>query len=101
MIVYNITIKIFPAIKDEWVAWQKHEHIPDIMATGLFYDHKFYHLLEQDETDGITFIIQYFAETEEKYERYLFEHAVPLLGKAFAKWGEKFLAFRTVMEVVN
>ena len=61
MIVYNTTVKIDPSIETEWVLWQKEEHIPGIMLLGLFNEYKFYRLLEQDDSDGITYIIQYFA----------------------------------------
>jgi len=48
MIVYNVTIKVDPQIEKDWIKWQKSENIPEIMATGLFSEYKFYRLLEQD-----------------------------------------------------
>lgn len=101
MIVYNITIKIEPAIEKEWIQWQKEEHIPEIMATGCFKKYQFYKLLEQDEEDGITYIVQYFADSENQYNKYIAEAAPLLRQKATQKWGNQFIAFRTVMEVVN
>ena len=101
MIVYNITIKIVPEIEADWIHWQQKEHIPEIMAAGLFDDYKFFRLLDQDETDGITYIVQYFAATKEKYNQYVEEFAPALREKALAKWGNQFIAFRTVMQVVN
>ena len=71
MIVYNITIKIIPAIETEWVQWQQQEHIPAVMASGHFTDHKFYRLPGQEESDGITYIVQYFASPFESYTRIL------------------------------
>jgi hypothetical protein len=99
--VYNITIKIEPDIETEWIQWQKEEHIPEIMATGYFQKYQFYKLLEQDEEDGITYIVQYFAESEVEYKKYLAGAAPLLRQKALKKWGDKFIAFRTVMQVVN
>jgi hypothetical protein len=101
MIVHNITIKIVPDIEEEWIQWQQQEHIPAIMASGQFSQWKMFRLLEQDETDGLTFVIQYFAPTLENYIRYIEEFAPVLRQKAFDKWGERFIAFNTVMEVVN
>jgi hypothetical protein len=101
MIVYNITIKILPQIETEWLIWQKNEHIPEIMSTGLFYDYRFYRLLEEDESDGLTYVVQYFAYSKENYNNYISSFAEKLRDKAIARWGEKFLAFRTVMQVVN
>jgi hypothetical protein len=101
MIVYNITIKITPEIEEEWVSWQKNEHIPDVMSSGQFTENKFYRLLEQNESDGITYVVQYFASSLENYNWYMNGMAQQLRQKALDKWGNQFVAFRTVMEVVH
>jgi hypothetical protein len=101
MIVYNFTIKIHPAIENAWLQWQQQEHIPEIMASGQFTEYKMFRLLEQDETDGLTFVVQYFAPTMENYLTFIEEFAPVLQQKAFDKWGNRFIAFRTVMQVVN
>ncbi|SRR6266496_2230425 len=101
MIVYNITCKISPPIEAEWVNWQKQEHIPEIMKTGLFTDHKFYRLLDQDEEDGISYIIQYFTSSIENYNKYIQQSAALMRQKAIDKWGDQFITFRTIMQLVN
>lgn len=101
MLVYNITLKVDTLIVEEWIAWQKQEHIPEIMATGLFDSYKFFRLLEQDETDGVTYIVQYFTTTRERYQQYINEHAAALRKKANDKWGNRFVGFRTLMELVQ
>ncbi len=71
------------------------------MASGRFTEYKFYRLLEQEETDGITYVIQYFTPSQEDYQRYI-EDTAPLLRKlALDRWGNKFVAFRTIMQVVH
>jgi hypothetical protein len=100
MIVYNITIKITPEIEAEWVQWQKKEHIPDVMASGRFTGYQFYRLLQEDE-DGITYVVQYFASDMNEYNRYIEETAPSLREKALARWGNRFIAFRTVMQTVD
>jgi hypothetical protein len=101
MIVYNISIKIDRSIEQEWLQWQKQEHIPGIMASGQFTDHKLFRLLDQDEEYGITYVVQYFAASIKNYHQYLEETAPLLRKKAIEKWGDRFIAFRTVMEVVD
>jgi len=101
MFVYNLSIKIDPEIEKEWVKWQRDEHIPEVMRSGLFTDYKFYRLLEQDEREGVTYVLQYFASTTALYKEYLEKYAPSFREKAFSKWGDKFIAFRTLMEVVN
>lgn len=99
MIIYNVTIKVHPAITQQWLRWMKEEHIPDLMRTGLFLDYKLCRLLEQDETEGTTFVVQYFCDSVEHYETYINEHAVAMREKGFKKFGDQFIAFRTVMSV--
>jgi hypothetical protein len=101
MIVYNITMKVDHSIIDEWIAWQQQEHIPEVMATTFFDDHKMYHLLEHDDHESTTFTIQYFTTSIERYNDYIKKFATLLRDKSFAKWGNKFIAFRSVMELVQ
>jgi hypothetical protein len=101
MIVYNISMKIDPSIEKDWLQWQLQEHIPAVMASGQFTKYKFYRLLEQDDTDSITYIIQYFASSIKNYHSYSEQTAPLLRQKAADKWGNKFIAFRTVMQAVN
>ena len=100
MYVYNITIKIDPQIEADWIKWQKEEHIPEIMATGLFSEYRFFRLLEQDETDGLTYIVQYFTSSLEQYKKYIEEFAPITRNNAIKKWGDRFVAFRTVMQSI-
>lgn len=101
MIVYNITYKIDPSIEEEWIPWQQQQHIPEIMATGFFTEYKMFRLLEQDDSEGMTFVLQFFAPSLENYYRFIEEFAPLLSRKALDIWGERFIAFRTVMEAVN
>lgn len=101
MIVYNITIKIIPDIEDAWIQWQQQQHIPDIMASGLFTEYKMFRLLEQDNTEGSTYVVQFFAPSKAHYQRYMNEFAPGLQKQTFDKWGNQYIAFRTVMETVN
>jgi hypothetical protein len=100
-IVYNTTIKVDPGIETEWMHWQKNEHIPEIMATGLFSGYKFFRLLDQDETEGITYVIQYFSPSIDHYKKYIEQFAALLDEKASAKWSDLFISFHTVMKIVN
>ncbi|WP_205513000.1 DUF4286 family protein [Longitalea arenae] len=101
MIAYNITYKVDPAIEEAWLQWQQQQHIPEIMALGLFTAHTMFRLLEQDDSEGMTFVMQFFAPALENYYQFIEEFAPVLNKKAFDRWGDRFIAFRTVMEVVN
>jgi hypothetical protein len=101
MFVYNVTLKIIPEIEAEWLQWQMKEHIPEILATGQFSENKFYRLIELDDRDGVTYVSQFFSPSQESITRYLNEFAAAIRKKAFEKWGNKFIAFRTTMQLVQ
>ena len=101
MIIYNVTVKTEHRIAEEWLQWMRDEHIPDIIATGCFTHAQVLRLLEVDDTEGPTYAVQYFAESRALYNRYIQNYADGLRKKAFDKWGDKFIAFRSVMQVVN
>ncbi len=100
MIVYNITSKVRWDILEPWLAWQLEEQIPAILATKLFDDYQLYRLLEQDEEEGPTFVIQFFTTSLERYEQFLIEFAPALQQAGWDKWGNGFIAFRTLLESV-
>lgn len=100
MIIYNVAIKVDNDIADAWVAWMKHEHIADVLGTGLFTDARLCHLLEQDESDGVTYIAQYFCSSMEQYNAYISDYATAMREKGFKAFGGKFAAFRTIMEII-
>lgn len=100
MIVYNVTIKVENEVADKWVKWMKETHIPDLMGTGMFTDTRLCRLLEQEEEDGATFVAQYYCPSMTEYNKYLNEYADTMREKALKAFAGKFVAFRTVMEVV-
>ncbi|NBX11552.1 MAG: DUF4286 family protein [Chitinophagaceae bacterium] len=101
MYIYNVTIKVDHAIVKEWLHWLKQEHIPEIVATGCFTEATILELLENVDEEGITFAVQYKAPRLEDYRTYLSEHAPLLRQKGLDKWGNKFVAFRTFMKIVD
>lgn len=101
MIIYNVTIKVHQSIKDNWLQWLKVEHIPDIIQTGCFTHATILLLLEIDDSEGPTYAVQYFAESKGLYNKYIESHAPIMQQKSFDKWDDKFIAFRSVMQVVN
>jgi Domain of unknown function (DUF4286) len=100
MILYNVTIKIDWHIHDAWLQWMQEEHIPAVMATGCFQQYTFVHLMDVDDDEGPTYACQYFALNQELYEKYIAVHSNSLREAGLHKWGNQFIAFRTLMKVV-
>ena len=101
MIIYNVTSKVEHSIHEEWVKWMKEKHIPEVMSKGFFLKFQFVKVLEVDETDGVTYAIQYYANTKEDYQRYIDEFAAALRQDLLNTWGNKFAGFRSLMQVVH
>lgn len=101
MIIYNVTIKVHESIKAQWLQWLKEEHIPDVINTGCFSHAVVMRLIEVDDTEGPTYAVQYHAQSKGLYNNYIENHASQMRQKGYDKWGDKFIAFRTVMQVVN
>lgn len=100
MILYNVTIGIDKEIEPEWVEWMKSEHIPDIMNTGIFEQYKFYKVLSHDDEASASYCVQYFTQTIEKFNLYLKDHAPAFVEKHRAKFKDRHVAFRTLLEEV-
>lgn len=100
MIIYNVTLKVEADIVPEWVQWMEQEHMPELMASGLFTGYRLCRLLEQDESEGLTYSAQCHCASLDDYRTYIAIHAPEMREKGFVKFGNKFIAFRTVMEVV-
>ena len=101
MIIYNVTLKVESTIAGNWLAWLKEEHIPDIINTGCFTHATILRLLETDDTEGPTYAVQYHAESDVLYKNYIEKFSDVMRKKGTDKWGNQFIAFRTVMQVVH
>jgi hypothetical protein len=86
---------------DSWISWQVDQQIPAILKTGLFDSYQLYRLLDQEEEEGPTFVIQFFTSNPERYEQFVIEFAPAIQQAGWDKWGNNFIAFRTVMEQIR
>lgn len=100
MIIYNVTVNIEKDVHDEWLEWMKTKHIPDVMATGFFLENKLCKVLV-DEEQGITYSFQYTCKNMEDLKEYQRLHAPRLQKEVADKYANKFVAFRTLLEVIK
>jgi hypothetical protein len=101
MILYNVTVNIDIEKEKEYVEWMKTVHIPEVMATRLFEDSKFYKLLHEVEEGGVNYSVQYFANSMKEIHQYQAGFASELQNKLKSKFGSHYVAFRSLLELVE
>lgn len=101
MILYNVTVSVDRDVETDWLAWMKNEHIPEVMATNYFKAHRMLRMLnDQPDASGPTYAIQYEAANMGDLDAYLQNKAPALQQKHLSLFGQKCIAFRTVLEEV-
>ena len=100
MIVYNVTVVVDPGIQAEWLEWMKEVHLPEVLATGRFNNCNMFRINPHNTQEDPTYSIQYQADSMEQFEMYVAHEAEGLKKKTADKYGEKLLAYRTILEHV-
>jgi hypothetical protein len=102
MVQYNVTVKIDRRVHDEWIHWMLEHHIPEVLSTGLFLENTVSRMFEEEEEgDGITYAFQYYLRSLDDYRTYQTQFAPALQQDHRSRYEGRFVAFRTVMEVVQ
>jgi hypothetical protein len=101
MIVYNVTTQVERSLAGAWLLWMREEHIPAIIKTGCFSHAVIYELLEPEEADAATYVVQYHSNRLASYEEYIRHYADDMRKEAIEKWGDAVISFRTVMRLVH
>jgi len=100
MYIYNVTVNIDDSVHDKWLDWMKNEHIPQMLKLGKFNNALMSKVMTQGDS-GSTYSIQYQTDSKETLDKYYKEDAELLRQEGFKKFGDKFVAFRTELDVVS
>jgi len=100
MFIYNVTVNIDEDVHSEWLQWMKSHHVPDVMNTGCFVGAKIVKVLHVNDS-GHTYSFQYTFNDMKDIEKYQKEFASALQADVKKKYGEKFTAFRTLLEIIE
>lgn len=100
MFIYNVTVNIEESVHDEWLQWMKSNHIPDVMNSGCFVENKIVRVLHVNDT-GHTYSFQYTFKEMKDIEKYQKDFAPGLQADVKQKYGDKFTAFRTLLEIIE
>ena len=100
MIIYNITVSIEENITRDWLNWMKSEHIPEVMACGLFIKAQINRIISEEDSHN-TFSIAYVCMSMKELRQYQIEFSTELQAKHTARYGDKAVAFRTILEIIE
>jgi hypothetical protein len=100
-IIYNVTSLVEHSIEQEWLDWMKNVHIPEVIQTGLFLEYKLLKLVSEESEGGTSYAVQYLLHDIKDFLNYSENYAPALRQKSLDKYGEKVIAFRTLLEVIK
>ena len=100
MILYNVTIILDEEIHVNWLKWLKNQHLKEMMSTGFFISYRVLKVLDSPN-EGVTYCVQYIADSVEKYNEYMQIHPNQLQANAPAEFLNKFVVFSTLMEFIE
>lgn len=102
MIIYSVTISLDNGVEGPWLKWMKEVHIPDMMATGYFVEHSIHKLLEPViEPDQVSYNIWYILDSLEQLDAYRNGPAKALQEDHQAKFGDRYIAIRSVLDKIS
>ncbi|MFM7566043.1 MAG: DUF4286 family protein [Flavobacteriales bacterium] len=100
MVLYNVTVSIEAEMESEWLDWMKLVHVPEVLKTQKFTRCVLSKIQGMEERET-TYSLLYFAPSQTLLTSYLQEDAPALQRKHTERFKDKFVAFRTVLEVID
>lgn len=100
MILYNVTIILEEEIHEAWLNWLKQEYLVQVMDTGCFVSYRVLKVLDSPN-EGLTYCIQYIADSNEKYREYLSSYENNQMNHVPNQFLNKFVVFTTLMEYIE
>ena len=100
-LIYNVTVMIDHEVHDDWLEWMKKEYIPEMITKGGFEGFKLSKIIGGENEGGINYAIQYMVPAQNVLDRYLRSHAEELRMKHQMRYKDRFVAYRTIMEVIG
>ncbi len=101
MYVQNQTINIDESVSKSWLKWVEESYIPATIEKTDCVKICLFKVLIQEEMGGITYSLQYFAETQEKLRSFYEKNRVFFLQEMNARFPNKFVTFETELQLLN
>jgi hypothetical protein len=100
VVLYRVTIDVDVDVAEEWLAWMREVHVPDVLREPGF-SHAVIAREEKGEGGAdARFVIDYAVEGETALKRYFAEAAARLRAEHEARYGGRARASRQVLEVL-
>lgn len=101
MLIYNVTVNVDESIEQLWLQWMNEDYIPEMLQTNLFQKARILRVMVEEEMGGITYSVQYYANSKAALEKYYTEHLTAFKNKELEKFTNKFVRFSTELEVLS
>jgi hypothetical protein len=101
MYIYNITTNIEESAEKDWLLWMQETHIPEMLETGKFLTAKLCKVLVKEDMGGVTYSVQYTAESKEELESFYKEDSIGLKNKMNSKYAGSYVFFETEMKLID
>ena len=97
MLVFNTTYLVAKASENDFLAWMKAVYVPAVQKVGLLGAPWLYKVLVSEE-EGITYSLQFDAETVADMSKFKKQHLADLEQMLFSRFGESVLHFSTYLK---
>lgn len=88
------------SISEDWVKWMTKIHIPDVMKSRCFQMAQINKVISEKE-ESITYAVQYLCKSIKDLHKYQVYYADKLQKNHTDQYGDKVVAFRTLLEVIE
>jgi hypothetical protein len=100
MIIFNDTVIVEEAIHGKWLNWMQQVYIPAVMETGHFKSYQILNVIDSPN-EGVTYCIQYYAETIEDFNQFYGKHLHRLQAIHTQEFEDQHVIFNTLMKTVD
>lgn len=101
MFIHNITVNIDESVHEQWLDWAQNYHIKKMIETGCFTSAKLVKVLVDEEMGGVTYSLQFVAETKEALENYKKQHERHFNQEGLKLFADKMLSFKTDLAIIS
>ncbi len=101
MYVLNQTINIDETVSKSWLKWIQETYIPNTLKSSDCLKINLFKVLIKEEMGGITYSLQYFAETREKLHTFHNENRPIFMKEMNTRFPNKFVTFETELKLIN